>query len=87
MLNTHAPSIYTTPATGDIPEHFKVDLWPKANCEENAFGSQAVGEPPLMLAISVLEVLKAAMAEARPGGVRLEAPATPEHVLAALERS
>jgi xanthine dehydrogenase large subunit len=83
-LSTHAPSTYKIPATGDIPEHFKVDLWPEPNREDNVFGSKAVGEPPFMLAISVLEALKEAIAAARPGAVRLEAPATAENVLKAL---
>jgi hypothetical protein len=57
-LATHAPSTYKIPATGDIPEHFKVDLWPEPNREDNVFGSKAVGEPPFMLAISVWEALR-----------------------------
>ncbi len=85
LLSTHAPSTYKIPATGDIPEHFRVDLWPEPNREDNVFGSKAVGEPPFMLAISVLEAFKEAIAAARPGGVRLEAPATAEHVLKALK--
>ncbi len=84
LLTTHAPSTYKIPATGDIPEHFKVVLWPEPNREDNVFGSKAVGEPPFMLAISVLEALKEAIAAARPGAVRLEAPATAEHVLRAI---
>ncbi|MDO9384975.1 MAG: xanthine dehydrogenase molybdopterin binding subunit [Hyphomicrobiaceae bacterium] len=84
-LSTHAPSTYKIPATGDIPAHFKVDLWPEPNREDNVFGSKAVGEPPFMLAISVLEALKEAVAAARPGRVRLDAPATAEQVLAALK--
>ncbi|MDP3795688.1 MAG: xanthine dehydrogenase molybdopterin binding subunit [Polaromonas sp.] len=85
QLSTHAPSTYKIPTTGDVPEHFKIDLWPEPNREDNVFGSKAVGEPPLMLAISVYEALRDAVASARPGKrVRLEAPATPEHVLAAL---
>ncbi|MES2242746.1 MAG: xanthine dehydrogenase molybdopterin binding subunit [Pseudomonadota bacterium] len=83
-LSTHAPSTYKIPATGDIPEHFRVNLWPEPNREDNVFGSKAVGEPPFMLAISVLEALKEAIAAARPGPVRLEAPATAEHVLKAI---
>ncbi len=87
LLTTHAPSTYKIPATGDIPEHFKVELWPEPNREDNIFGSKAVGEPPLMLAISVYEALRDAIASARPGvQVRLEAPATPENVLWALGR-
>ena len=85
-LATHAPSTYKIPATGDIPDHFKVDLWPEPNREDNVFGSKAVGEPPFMLAISVFEALRDAVAQARGDGaaVRLQAPATAEAVLRAL---
>jgi len=85
QLSTHAPSTYKIPTTGDVPEHFKIDLWPEPNREDNVFGSKAVGEPPLMLAISVYEALRDAIASVRPDRtVVLQAPATPEHVLAAL---
>ncbi len=85
QLSTRAPSTYKIPTTGDIPEHFKIDLWPEANREDNVFGSKAVGEPPLMLAISVYEALRDAVAAARPGErAQLEAPATAENVLRAL---
>jgi xanthine dehydrogenase large subunit len=85
-LATHAPSTYKIPATGDIPAHLKVDLWPEANREDNVFGSKAVGEPPFMLAISVWEAIRDAVAQARGDGqpVRMDAPATPERVLKAL---
>ena len=85
-LSTHAPSTYKIPATGDVPEHFKVALWPESNREDNVFGSKAVGEPPFMLAISVFEALRDAVAQARGDGlpVQLTAPATAENVLRAL---
>ena len=89
-LATHAPSTYKIPATGDIPAHFKVQLWPEANREDNVGGSKAVGEPPLMLAISVYEALRNAVAAGREGDaaapVVLTAPATAENVLKALGR-
>ncbi len=86
-LSTHAPSTYKIPATGDIPEHFKVALWPEPNREDNVGASKAVGEPPFMLAISVWEALREAVATARGGGpVRLDAPATAETVLLAVRR-
>lgn len=90
-LATHAPSTYKIPATGDIPEHFRVDLWPEANREDNVGGSKAVGEPPFMLAISVYEALRNAVAAGRVGvdaaqPVVLTAPATAENVLRALGR-
>ena len=86
LLTTHAPSTYKIPTAGDVPEHFKIDLWPEPNREDNVFGSKAVGEPPLMLAISVYEALRDAVAQARGDGavVHLVAPATAEHVLNAL---
>jgi xanthine dehydrogenase large subunit len=89
VLSTHAPSTYKIPATGDVPEHFKVDFWPEPNREDNVFGSKAVGEPPLMLAISVFEALRDAVARATDakGQVQLTAPATPENVLRALAGS
>jgi xanthine dehydrogenase large subunit len=85
-LTTHAPSTYKIPTAGDVPEHFKVSLWPEPNHEDNVFGSKAVGEPPFMLAISVYEAIRDAIAHARGDGkvVRLQAPATAEHVLRAL---
>ena len=85
-LSTHAPSTYKIPATGDVPEHFKIALWPEPNREDNVFGSKAVGEPPFMLAISVFEALRDAVAQARRDGlpVQLTAPATAENVLRSL---
>jgi xanthine dehydrogenase molybdopterin-binding subunit B len=86
FLITHAPSTYKIPTAGDVPDHFKIDLWPEPNREDNVFGSKAVGEPPFMLAISVFEALRDAVAQARGDGqaVQLQAPATAEQVLNAL---
>lgn len=84
-LSTHAPSTYKIPATGDVPEHFRIALWPEPNPEDNVGGSKAVGEPPFMLAISVWEALRDAAAAARGDAqVRMDAPATAENVLKAL---
>ena len=95
-LATHAPSTYKIPATGDVPEHFQVRLWHEANREDNVGGSKAVGEPPFMLAVSVYEALRNAIAAARDGAsggrfapgerIELRAPATAENVLRALGR-
>ncbi|MFZ3221112.1 MAG: xanthine dehydrogenase molybdopterin binding subunit [Rhodoferax sp.] len=85
LLTTHAPSTYKIPTAGDVPAHFKIDLWPEPNREDNVFGSKAVGEPPFMLAISVYEALRDAIASVSDGRpVRLAAPATAENVLRAL---
>ena len=91
LLTTHAPSTYKIPTAGDIPAHFQVDLWPEANREDNVGGSKAVGEPPFMLAISVYEALRNAVAATRSVALAqqpltLTAPATAENLLRALGR-
>ena len=71
-----------------MPDHFKEELWPEPNREDNVFGSKAVGEPPFMLAVSVYEALRDAIAQARNDGkiVCLAAPATAENVLRSLHK-
>ena len=88
-LRTHAPSTYKIPACGDRPRIFNVTLLDHAdNQKDTIYRSKAVGEPPLMLAISVLHALSDAVASV--GGHKifpaLDAPATPERVLMAVER-
>jgi xanthine dehydrogenase large subunit len=87
LLTTHAPSTYKIPTSGDVPAHFNVSLWPEPNREDNVFGSKAVGEPPFMLAVSVYEALRHAIAQTLDGKapVQLTAPATAENVLRALQ--
>lgn len=87
-LRTHAPSTYKIPACTDAPPVFNVALWEGENREETIYRSKAVGEPPLMLGISALMALSDAVASCGEGRVypALDAPATPERVLAAVER-
>ncbi len=84
-LMTHAPSTYKIPTARDLPESFFVKLFERGeNREETVHRSKAVGEPPLMLAISVFMALRDAVASLAPGvRPRLDAPATPERVRAA----
>lgn len=89
QLMTIGPSTYKIPTASDVPQHLNVTLWPHANPTPNIGASKAVGEPPFMLALSVLEALRNAIAAGRPQGaantpVQLVAPAIPEHVLQAL---
>ncbi len=88
-LRTHAPSTYKIPLASDRPKIFNVTLadWPEAG-EPTIHRSKAVGEPPFMLAISVLHALSDAIASVADYRVcpRLDAPATPERVLMAVER-
>jgi xanthine dehydrogenase large subunit len=88
-LQTHAPSTYKIPVASDRPRIFNVDLLENAANREPTIGrSKAVGEPPLMLAISVLHALSDAVASVGGHTVcpRLDTPATPERVLDAVER-
>jgi len=88
-LRTHAPSTYKIPLASDRPKIFNVHLaeWSQ-NAEPTIGRSKAVGEPPFMLAISVLEALSMAVASTAGYRVcpRLDSPATPERVLMAVER-
>ncbi|MDZ7810224.1 MAG: molybdopterin cofactor-binding domain-containing protein [Arhodomonas sp.] len=86
-LTTHAPSTYKIPACSDLPRAFNARIYERGeNAEAAIHRSKAVGEPPLMLAISVLHALRDAVAAAAPAGgaVALDAPATPEAVLRAI---
>ncbi|TPW31658.1 xanthine dehydrogenase molybdopterin binding subunit [Martelella alba] len=88
-LRTHAPSTYKIPLASDRPKIFNVALTDfSPNIEETIGRSKAVGEPPFMLAISALEALDMAVASVADYSVcpRLDAPATPERVLMAVER-
>lgn len=87
-IGTHAPSTYKIPVCSDVPAHFHAEIYERGeNVEEAVYRSKAVGEPPLMLALSVLHALKDAVAAV--GGYRraapLHAPATPEAVLMAID--
>jgi len=87
-LKTHAPSTYKIPVCSDVPEDFRVELLESSqNREETIHRSKAVGEPPLMLALSVFHAIKDAIASTGDGrhSPRLDAPATPEAVLMAIE--
>ncbi len=83
-LTTHAPSTYKIPVCSDLPEDFRVEILESGkNREDTIFRSKAVGEPPLMLALSVFFALRDAVAACGPAACRppLSAPATPEAVL------
>src|SRR5690606_8213459 len=88
-LRTHAPSTYKIPLASDRPKIFNVQLadWSE-NVEKSVHRSKAVGEPPFMLGISVLHALSDAVASVANHRMcpRLDAPATPERVLMAVER-
>jgi xanthine dehydrogenase large subunit len=83
-LQTHAPSSYKIPTCSDVPVDFRVRMLNASpNREETIYRSKAVGEPPLMLSLSVFHAIRDAVASV--SGYRkrphLNAPATPESVL------
>ena len=86
-LLTHAPSTYKIPTCSDVPADFRVALFePGRNREPTIHRSKAVGEPPLMLALSVFSAVTHALASLAPGRVPpLDAPATPEAILRAAD--
>ena len=86
-LKTHAPSTYKIPTASDRPPEMNIAIWDRGtNTEETVYRSKAVGEPPLMLGISVLMALSDAVAQATDSASYpvLDAPATPERVLRAV---
>ncbi len=85
-LLTSGPATYKIPTIGDAPPIFNVELLPDSpNKEATVFRSKAVGEPPLMLAISVWSAIKDAISSISEyaSSPRLDTPATPERILEA----
>ncbi|KZN15453.1 xanthine dehydrogenase molybdopterin binding subunit [Marinomonas sp. TW1] len=86
-ITTNSPANYKIPTSADVPEKLTVKLFDRANSEESVYRSKAVGEPPLMLGISVWCALKDACASVCDYQLSppLAAPATPEAVYYALQ--
>jgi xanthine dehydrogenase large subunit len=86
-LATRGASTYKLPTLGECPEQFHVELLARAREPSVVKGSKAVGEPPLMLAISAREALRAAVAAFGHGELPIELalPSTPEAVYWAIE--
>ena len=85
-LRTHAPSTYKIPCASDVPADFRIRLFEsKGNKEDTIYRSKAVGEPPLMLGISVWTAIFDAIASLKLLHIpALDAPATPEAILKAV---
>jgi xanthine dehydrogenase large subunit len=87
-LKTHAPSTYKIPTARDWPLDARVRLLENSpNREDTVFNSKAVGEPPLMLGMAVFHAIRDAIASCGAVGAcpNLNAPATPEAILRALQ--
>ena len=85
-LRTHAPSTYKIPTMADRPDTFNVSLRGQENPMMSIYRSKAVGEPPFMLGISTLMAINHAVSSCGKLYHHLDAPATPERVMSAVER-
>lgn len=82
LIKTHSPSTYKIPTSSDLPEIFNVKIYKKGINKENVVNkSKAVGEPPLMLALSVFMAIKDAIKNINKDSKNLKAPATAENIL------
>ncbi|MCC7086872.1 MAG: xanthine dehydrogenase molybdopterin binding subunit, partial [Pirellulales bacterium] len=81
-LLSHSPTTYKIPAITDVPAIFNLNLFANSDNTQNVAKSKAVGEPPLMMAISVWAAAKNALSYLSPGGeLDLKLPATGEEIL------
>jgi xanthine dehydrogenase large subunit len=86
-LLAHSPTTYKIPNIHDVPEVFNVD-WIEQDNPVNVYGSKAVGEPPLLMAISVWCAVKHALGFVSNGDVpKLRVPASTEEILSNLSRA
>jgi xanthine dehydrogenase large subunit len=84
QLMSDGAATYKIPAISDTPGTFNVRLLEnRPNEEKTVFRSKAVGEPPLMLAISTWCAIRDAISAVADYRVfpKLDAPATPEEIL------
>jgi xanthine dehydrogenase large subunit len=81
-LWSDSATTYKVPNVSDVPADFRLNFFDNPDNHENVYGSKAVGEPPLLLAVSVWAAVKQALASVAPGRrPRLDLPATNEEIL------
>ena len=86
-LLSHSPTTYKIPNVNDLPDVFNVD-WIEHDNPVNVGNSKAVGEPPLLMAISVWTAVKHALGFVSNGETaKLRVPATGEEILMRLTQS
>ena len=88
VLRTHGPSTYKIPGSRDVPPILNVHILEDApNREPTIFRSKAIGEPPLMLALSVWLAIRDAISSLSDHrfAAALNTPATAERILDAVE--
>jgi xanthine dehydrogenase large subunit len=81
-LLTHSPTTYKVPNVTDVPPVLNVEFFENGDNHCNLHSSKAVGEPPLLLGVSVWAAVKQALGCISGGRVpELDLPATNEEVL------
>ena len=84
-LLSHSPTTYKIPSIGDLPPIFNIAFFDNPNSTVSIKRSKALGEPPLLLAVSVWAAVKNAFAQVSPAAAKkLRLPATPEEILLSL---
>jgi xanthine dehydrogenase large subunit len=91
-LATAGASTYKLPSWSEVPDEFNVNFLERATQPGVVMGSKAIGEPPLILAISVREALRDAVAafagRQAPGlDITFDSPATPERIFFAVRQA
>tara|TARA_B100001971_G_scaffold84647_1_gene78211 strand:+ start:320655 stop:323090 length:2436 start_codon:yes stop_codon:yes gene_type:complete len=87
LLLSHAPSTYKIPNIQDIPREYNIELLENDENYMNVRGTKAVGEPPLLLALSVWCAVQNAMTYTnsyKNKYPQIKIPATNEEILRAL---
>jgi xanthine dehydrogenase large subunit len=80
-LLSHSPTTYKIPGVYDMPEILHCQMLEGPNVQ-NIKGTKAVGEPPLVLAVSVWMAVKNALSYVSSGQIPiLDTPATGEEIL------
>jgi xanthine dehydrogenase large subunit len=86
-LLSHAPSTYKIPSIHDTPRIFNIDLLENEENFMNVRGTKAVGEPPLLLAISAWTAINNALTylpSYHSSYPQIKIPATSERILRAM---
>ncbi len=87
LLLTHAPSTYKIPNIQDTPRTFNINLLKNDENYANVRGTKAVGEPPLLLAVSAWTAINDALRHLphyRKSYPMVRIPATAENILRAI---
>ena len=81
-LLSHSPTTYKIPNISDLPATFNVTTFPNPDNDVSLKQSKAVGEPPLLLGLSVWAAVKNALSYSAGRNVpQLNLPATGEEIL------